>query len=92
MVVECLSTDVQLSRCLTGEGIEFGKGGGEGDRVNWTSSRVIGERVRVMSMDAFSLVRGGGGTLGGGESIKDEEISLVDGVLEGALGALDDES
>ncbi|GJT22165.1 hypothetical protein Tco_0892102 [Tanacetum coccineum] len=88
MVVECPSTDVQLSRCLTGEEIEFGKRGGEGDRVNWTSSGVIGERVRVMSMDAFSLVGGGGGTLRGGDSIEDEEVSLVDGVLEGALGAL----
>ncbi|GJX15369.1 hypothetical protein Tco_0760014 [Tanacetum coccineum] len=30
--------------------------GGEGDGVaNWTSSRVIGERVRVMSIDVFFL-------------------------------------
>ncbi|GJY21930.1 hypothetical protein Tco_0394496 [Tanacetum coccineum] len=64
--------------------------GGEGDRVsNWTSSEVIGERVRVMSIDAFSGVRGGGETLGGGDSIKDEEVSLVDGVLDGALEALE---
>ncbi|GJW83847.1 hypothetical protein Tco_0156992 [Tanacetum coccineum] len=65
-------------------------GGGEGDGVsNWTSSRVIGKRVRVMSIDAFSYVGGGGETLRGGDSIEDEEVSLVDGVLEGALGALE---
>ncbi|GJY95922.1 hypothetical protein Tco_0512283 [Tanacetum coccineum] len=34
-------------------------------------------------------VGGGGETLGGGDV--DEEVSLVDGVLEGALGALGDE-
>ncbi|GJT45831.1 hypothetical protein Tco_0954546 [Tanacetum coccineum] len=35
-------------------------------------------------------VDGGGESLGGGLlSIKDEEVSLVDGVFEGALGALD---
>ncbi|GJZ98877.1 hypothetical protein Tco_0671330 [Tanacetum coccineum] len=36
--------------------------------------------------------RGSGETLRGGDSIEDEEVSLVDGVLEGALGALGDES
>ncbi|GJW06923.1 hypothetical protein Tco_1569346 [Tanacetum coccineum] len=62
---------------------------GEGDGVsNWTSSRVIGERVRVMSIDAFSLSLVGGGR-NSWRSIEDEEVSLVDGVLEGALGALE---
>ncbi|GKD15325.1 hypothetical protein Tco_1199732 [Tanacetum coccineum] len=32
--------------------------------------------------------RGGGGTLGGGDSMKDEKVSLVDGVFKVALGAL----
>ncbi|GKB83559.1 hypothetical protein Tco_0950454 [Tanacetum coccineum] len=36
--------------------------------------------------------RGGGGTLGGGDSLEDEEVTLVDGVFEGALGALGYES
>ncbi|GJW47667.1 hypothetical protein Tco_0079313 [Tanacetum coccineum] len=36
-------------------------------------------------------VGGGGETLRGGDSIEDEEVSLVVGVLEGALGALGDE-
>ncbi|GKE49493.1 hypothetical protein Tco_1480751, partial [Tanacetum coccineum] len=31
---------------------------------------------------------GGGGTLGGGDSMKDEKVSLVDGVFKVALGAL----
>ncbi|GJV84941.1 putative reverse transcriptase domain-containing protein [Tanacetum coccineum] len=35
---------------------------------------------------------GGGGTLGEGDSMEDEEVPLVDGVFEGALGALRDES
>ncbi|GJR91398.1 hypothetical protein Tco_0215409 [Tanacetum coccineum] len=41
---------------------------GEGDGVsNWTSSGVIRERVRVMSIDAFSRVGSGGETLGEGD-------------------------
>ncbi|GKE47906.1 hypothetical protein Tco_1479164, partial [Tanacetum coccineum] len=35
---------------------------------------------------------GGGGTLGGGDSMEDGEVPLVDGVFEGALGALGDKS
>ncbi|GJX64360.1 hypothetical protein Tco_0298703 [Tanacetum coccineum] len=41
-----------------------------------------------MSIDPLSLIGGGGGTLGGGDSMEDEEVPLVDGVFEGALGAL----
>ncbi|GKE94515.1 hypothetical protein Tco_1579370 [Tanacetum coccineum] len=52
-------------------------------------SGVIGERVRVISMGSLSCVGGGGGTLGG--AIEDEEVALVDGVFEGAFGALRDE-
>ncbi|GJS64671.1 hypothetical protein Tco_0679235 [Tanacetum coccineum] len=44
-----------------------------------------------MSMGSFSCVGCGGGTLGGGE-IEDDEVALVDGVFEGAFGALGDES
>ncbi|GKC47044.1 hypothetical protein Tco_1064766 [Tanacetum coccineum] len=43
------------------------------------SSKVIGERVIVMSMDELSL-----------DLIKDEDVPLVDGVLDGALGAFGD--
>nr|GEX91960.1 hypothetical protein [Tanacetum cinerariifolium] len=57
------------------------------------SSGVIGERVKVMSMGLLSCVSGGGGTLGGGEiAMKDDEVALVDGIFEGAFGALGDES
>ncbi|GJU30333.1 hypothetical protein Tco_1173922 [Tanacetum coccineum] len=35
--------------------------------------------------------RGDGGTLGGGDVVKEEEVPLVDGVFKGALGALGDE-
>ncbi|GKB49829.1 hypothetical protein Tco_0900582 [Tanacetum coccineum] len=45
-----------------------------------------------MSMGSLPYVRGGGGTLGGGEiAMDDEEVALVDGVFEGAFGALGDE-
>ncbi|GKB08841.1 hypothetical protein Tco_0837153 [Tanacetum coccineum] len=54
------------------------------------SSGVIGERVRVMSMGSLSYVGGGGGTLGG--AMEDVEVALVDGIFEGAFGALGDES
>ncbi|GJU00305.1 hypothetical protein Tco_1110643 [Tanacetum coccineum] len=37
-----------------------------------------------MSMGSFSCVGGGGGTLGG--AMDDEEVALVDGVFDGALG------
>nr|GEV17737.1 hypothetical protein [Tanacetum cinerariifolium] len=61
----------------------------EGDGVlNWTSSGVIGERVRVMSIDTFSWVGGGEGTRRGGDSMEEEEVLLVDSVFEGALEAL----
>ncbi|GJR88626.1 hypothetical protein Tco_0212637 [Tanacetum coccineum] len=55
---------------------------------------VIGERMRVMSMGSLSCVGGGGDTLGGGEleAMEDEEVALVDGIFEGAFGALGDES
>ncbi|GKD68373.1 hypothetical protein Tco_1322463 [Tanacetum coccineum] len=43
-----------------------------------------------MSMGSFSYVGGGGGTLGG--AIDDGEVALVDGVFDGAFGALGDES
>nr|GEV36412.1 hypothetical protein [Tanacetum cinerariifolium] len=44
------------------------------------SSEVLGERVVVMSMgDELSL-----------ELIEDDDVPLVDGVLEGALGAFGD--
>ena len=75
-----------------------------GDDERWASRGVNGDRVSVTSMDVLTLVGGGGGTLGGGErwlfmqSLMDEvdgmeevEVSLVDGVFEGALGALGDE-
>ncbi|GJU27705.1 hypothetical protein Tco_1166326 [Tanacetum coccineum] len=61
--------------------------------LNWMSSGVIRERVRVMSMGSLPCVGGGGGTLGGGEiAMEDEEVPLVDGVFKGAFGALGDES
>ena len=60
--------------------------------------------MRVMSRDGWSFVGGGGGILGGGErwllmyslmedvdGKEDVEVACVDGVLEGALGALGDE-
>ncbi|GJU51219.1 hypothetical protein Tco_1220774 [Tanacetum coccineum] len=63
------------------------------------SSKVIGERVSVMSIGSFSCVGGGGGTLRGGElgefnleAMDEEDVALVDGVLDGAFGALGDES
>nr|GEV57222.1 copia protein [Tanacetum cinerariifolium] len=43
------------------------------------SSGVIGERVRVISMGSLSYVRGGGGTLEGGE-IGFEVKALVDAI------------
>ena len=60
--------------------------------------------VKVMSRDGWSFVGGGCGILGGGErwllmqslmedvdGKKDLEVAWVEGVLEGALGALGDE-
>ncbi|GKA33536.1 hypothetical protein Tco_0719965 [Tanacetum coccineum] len=46
-----------------------------------------------MSMGSLSCVGGGGGTLGGGEieAMEDEEVAMVDGVFEGAFGALGNE-
>ncbi|GJT47494.1 hypothetical protein Tco_0956209 [Tanacetum coccineum] len=44
---------------------------------------------QVVKTNEYPFHGGGGGeTLGGGDSIEDEEVSLVDGGLEGALGAL----
>ncbi|GKF63354.1 hypothetical protein Tco_0186802, partial [Tanacetum coccineum] len=55
--------------------------GGEGDGVsNWTSSGVFGERGDVDDVGDLGM-----------QSIEDEEVAFVDGVLEGALGALGDE-
>ncbi|GJT71519.1 hypothetical protein Tco_1030805 [Tanacetum coccineum] len=70
------------------QGIRCAMIGGEGDGVsNWTSRvGLFWERVNVISINAF-LSLSGGETL---KSIEDEEISFVDGVLEGALGALGD--
>ncbi|GJV13860.1 hypothetical protein Tco_1355401 [Tanacetum coccineum] len=45
-----------------------------------------------MSMGSLLCVGGGGGTLGGGGlAMEDKEVALVDGVFEGAFGALGDE-
>ncbi|GKD38120.1 hypothetical protein Tco_1258327 [Tanacetum coccineum] len=63
----------------------------KGDGVsNWTSSGVIGERVRVMSSDAFSELEGGE-TLGGGDVGGSSATIGESDVDEGALGALGDE-
>ncbi|GJY18822.1 hypothetical protein Tco_0390313 [Tanacetum coccineum] len=66
------------------------KNGGEGDGVaNWTSSGVISERVRVMSIDAFLELEGVEELLEEEMlSMEEEEVPLVDGVFKGALGAL----
>ena len=83
-------------------GLKFG--GLIGDDEKCASRGVMGDNESMMSRDAFSKVGGGGGTLGGGDkwvlmqSLIDEvdgmdevEVPFVDGVLEGALGALGDE-
>ncbi|GJV53929.1 hypothetical protein Tco_1449670 [Tanacetum coccineum] len=57
--------------------------GSEGDEVlNWTSSGVIGERVRVMSIDAFSSFGGGGETLRGVDVGGFNGMMLIFGLLE----------
>ncbi|GJX06608.1 hypothetical protein Tco_0194540 [Tanacetum coccineum] len=69
------------------QGIGCSMIGGEGDGVsNWTSSGVIGERVTVMSIVHFL-------ELDVVEKPLEEEILVgsIDGVLEGALGALGDD-
>ncbi|GKB83279.1 hypothetical protein Tco_0950174 [Tanacetum coccineum] len=55
-----------------------------------SSSGVIAERVREMSMGSLSCVGGVRDILGG--AMEDEEVALVNGVFEGAFGALGDES
>nr|GEV31165.1 hypothetical protein [Tanacetum cinerariifolium] len=64
---------------------------GEGDGVsNWTSSGIIGEMVRMMFIIYFLGLEVVEKFLDEEMlSIEDEEVSLVDGVLEGALGALE---
>ncbi|GJT89424.1 hypothetical protein Tco_1071141, partial [Tanacetum coccineum] len=67
----------------------FGERNGGGGELGGGGCESMYSMVEMlMSIDAFSRVGGGGETLGGGDSIEDEEVSLVDGVLEGALGAL----
>ncbi|GJU70509.1 hypothetical protein Tco_1256768 [Tanacetum coccineum] len=67
---------------------------GKGERVlNWTSSGVIGKRVRVMSIDVFLELEVVEEFLEEEMlSMEDEVVPLVDGVFEGALGALGDDS
>ena len=50
---------------LHGMGLKFG--GLIGDDEKCASRGVMGDNDRVMSRDAFSMVGGGGGTLGGGD-------------------------
>ncbi|GJS07225.1 hypothetical protein Tco_0364021 [Tanacetum coccineum] len=61
------------------KGIECSMISGEGDVYQIGASSWVIEEKYECSIDAFLRVRG------------DEEVSLVDGVLEGALGALGDE-
>nr|GEV68690.1 hypothetical protein [Tanacetum cinerariifolium] len=75
------------------DGGEFGCGGYESMCSMQENIGVIGKSVRVMSMGSSSCVEGGGATLGGSETtMEDEEVAMVDGIFEGAFGALGDES
>ncbi|GJW60932.1 hypothetical protein Tco_0110267 [Tanacetum coccineum] len=80
---EFLKMDMEFGE-IDGGGGEFGGGSWE----SMCSIGVIGERVRMMSMEPLSCVGGGGGTLEGG----DIEVATVDGVFESAFGALGDKT
>ncbi|GJS04212.1 retrovirus-related pol polyprotein from transposon TNT 1-94 [Tanacetum coccineum] len=52
------------------------------------SQSLVCKYVKALMAEAGLEMRGGEGILEGGNSMEDEEVYLVDGVLEGALGAL----
>nr|GEW07705.1 hypothetical protein [Tanacetum cinerariifolium] len=80
MVVECLEWEVVKSCVICGEGDGV---------LNWTSSGVIDERMRVMLIDPLLELEVVEELLEEEMlSMEEEEVSLVDGVFEGALGAL----